>query len=279
MDSKTSEISAAQKASWDKFSPGWKKWDKRTMGFLAAHGVAIIEHLAPQGTQVVLDIAGGTGEPGLSIAAKLSGGKVVLTDLSDGMLEVAIEKAAAAGTKNVEFKQADVTALPFEDNSFDAVSCRLGYMFFPDMLQATREISRVLKPGGKIATTVWGAPDKNYWVTCMVQNIAKHIEMPAPPPGAPGMFRCAKPGLISDLFKEVGLEGVSEREIPSTVEMSGPTEYWDMMTEVAAPFVAALGGADADTVNKVKADVIAAMTERHPDGKIPASGIAIMGTK
>ncbi len=279
MDSKHNEISAAQKASWNKFSPGWKKWDKHTMGFLAPHGAAILEYLNPSGTQVALDIAGGTGEPGLSIAAKLSGGKVVLTDLAEGMLQVAIEKAAAVGVKNVEFKQADVSDLPFDDNSFDVISCRFGYMFFPDMAQATHEMARVLKPGGKIATTVWGAPEKNYWVTCMVQNISKHVEMPVPPPGAPGMFRCAKPGIISDLFKAAGLKDVSEREVPSTVNMSGPAEYWDMMTEVAAPFVAALSNTDATTVSRIKADVIAAMTARHPDGAIPASGVVIVGTK
>ena len=66
------------------------------MAFLAPHGTAIANHLKPSGADVVLDVAAGTGEPGLSMAAMLAGGKVVLTDLSDGMLHVAREKAAAA---------------------------------------------------------------------------------------------------------------------------------------------------------------------------------------
>lgn len=275
----TSEISTAQRASWNKFAPGWKKWDELTMEFLAPHGAAIIDHLNPGGTQAVLDVAAGTGEPGLSIALKLSGGTVTITDLSEGMLQVAREKAAAAGASNVEFQEADVTALPFGDNTFDAVSCRLGYMFFPDMAEATREMARVLKPGGRMATTVWGAPEKNYWVTCMVQNISRHIEMPTPPPGAPGMFRCARPGLMSELFEATGLKDVSESEVPGTLGLSGPEEYWEMMTEIAAPFVAALSSADEDTVSRVKADVLAAMGERHPRGNIPTSGVVVRATK
>lgn len=279
MNPDISEISSAQKASWNRFSPGWKKWDALFMRFLAPHGDAIIEHLAPAGDAVVLDIAAGTGEPGLSMAPMLSSGKVVLTDLADGMLQVARDKAAASGLANVEFQPADASALPFDDNTFDAVSCRLGYMFFPDMALAAKEMARVLKPGGRIATTVWGSADKNYWITCMMQNIKKHIDVPAPPPGAPGMFRCAQPGLIAGLFSAAGLEDVTEREIACRLESGSGEGYWDLMTDVAAPFVAALSGADEATVAAVKKDVIAAMNQRHPDGAIDAMGIVITGVK
>jgi SAM-dependent methyltransferase len=190
-----------------------------------------------------------------------------------------VEKAAASGAQHVEFREADANALPFEDSSFDGVSCRMGFMFFPDMQQAANEMARVLKPGGRIATAVWAGPEKNFWVTCMMQNIKKHIDMPPPQPGAPGMFRCAQPGLIAGLFKAAGLKDVTEVEVPNVVSVSGPEEYWNMMTEVAAPFVAALSGADEATVAKVKADVIAAMTERYPKGNIDGCAIVITGVK
>ena len=190
----TDDIRSAQQASWNKFSPGWRKWDSTTMAWLAPHGDAIIGHLQPNGAARVLDVAAGTGEPGLSLAQRLAKGRVVLTDLADGMLQVARDKATAAGITNVDFELADACRLPFPDGSFDAVSCRLGFMFFPDMVVAAKEMTRVLKPGGRLATTVWGAPDANYWITCMMQNIQRHIAMPAPEPGAPGMFRCAQPG-------------------------------------------------------------------------------------
>lgn len=273
------EISTAQQASWNKFSTGWRKWDAQTMAFLAPHGEAIIAHLKPSGSARILDIAAGTGEPGLRMARMLSGGSVVLTDLSDGMLQVARDKAAQARITNVQFQQADACELPFEDSSFDAVSCRLGYMFFPDMQSAAREAQRVLKPGGRFATTVWGGPEQNFWITCMVQGIKKHIELPPQPPGSPGMFRCAQPGLISNLLTMAGFKAVAECEVRCQLDCGGAEGYWNMMTEVAAPFVAALSGADASTVAKVKAEVLASMHERHPQGAIDARGRLIVGAK
>lgn len=184
METRTNDISTAQRATWNRFSPGWKKWDDLVIEFLGPQGQAIIDHLAPEGAERVLDIAAGTGEPGLRIAQLIPQGKVVVTDLAESMLQVAVEKAARLGLGNVEFKEADANALPFADNSFDAVSCRLGYMFFPDVEQAAREMSRVLKPGGRIATTVWAEPEKNAFVTTTMRAIMKHIPM-TPPPQVP----------------------------------------------------------------------------------------------
>jgi SAM-dependent methyltransferase len=238
-----------------------------------------MDHLGATGTSVVLDIAAGTGEPGLSIARHLHGGKVVITDLADHMLQVARDKAAAEGVTNVEFCEADANNLPFEDHTFDEVSCRMGFMFFPDMGRAAREMSRVLKPGGRIATTVWAGPEKNYWVTCMMQAIKKHIDVPPQDPAAPGMFRCARPGLMTDLLREAGFKGVAEREVPCVLGVKDPQEYWDMMTEVAAPFVAVLSKADAAAVDRVKADVLSAMTEHFPKGHVDGYAVVITGVK
>ena len=97
MNSDLEKIRDAQKNSWDKFSPGWKKWDDLTMQFLHPHGKEIIRYLDPKPTDVILDIAAGTGEPGLTIAPMLTEGKIVVTDLSDGMLKVASDKALQRG--------------------------------------------------------------------------------------------------------------------------------------------------------------------------------------
>lgn len=279
METRTNDISTAQKATWNKFSPGWKRWDEMVISFLGPQGKAIIDHLAPQGAQRLLDIAAGTGEPGLRIAQMIPQGTVVITDLAEQMLQVAVEKAARMGLSNVEFKEADANALPFDDNSFDAVSCRLGYMFFPDMAQAAREMARVLKPGGRIATTVWAEPAKNPFAMCTFDAIARHIAPPPPSPGAPGLFRCAQPGVVSELFKAAGLRNVAERDVPCTLPAGSPEEYWQWQTEVAAPVVAALANSDAGTVAKVKADVIATVAERYPHGGVPGCARVIVATK
>src|SRR6185369_10459184 len=204
MEQQLEAIRDQQKETWNKFSPGWKKWDEFTMDFLKPMGDQIITMIRPKDGEQILDVAAGTGEPGLTIAFMIPNGRVVITDLAEGMLEVAHENAAQRGIKNIETAACDVSEMPFSDNSFDAISCRMGFMFFPDMLMAAKEMLRVLKPGGRIAASYWWMPEKNPWITIMMGTINKNMQLPPPQPGTPGMFRCAKEGMISNLFSKDG---------------------------------------------------------------------------
>jgi SAM-dependent methyltransferase len=160
---------------------------------------------------------------------------------------------------NYETRIADVSALPFPDAAFDAVSCRMGFMFFPDMALAAREILRVLKPGGRFATSVWNAPDHNPWIVVMMAGIKPHVALPVPAPDAPGMFRCAAPGLIAGLLRAAGFADVADKEISGQVAYDSPEHYWTMMTEVAAPVVAAMSRASEAERGRIKADVFASL--------------------
>lgn len=281
MDQQLVQIREQQKESWNKFSPGWKKWDKVFMDFLKPMGDEIIRLLHPREGEEVLDIAAGTGEPGLTIADMVKNGKVILTDLSGEMLEVAKENMAKRGILNVETVACDVCQLPFADNSFDAISCRFGFMFFPDMELAAREMVRVLKPGGRLATSVWNVPEKNYWVTAIMGTINRNMELPAPPPGAPGMFRCAKEGFIADIFRKAGLKNLAQSEVAGKLRSGTAEVYWDIMTEVGAPIVAALSKADDAMKEKIRNEVLEAVRQRYPDGEvmIDASAWVIYGEK
>jgi ubiquinone/menaquinone biosynthesis C-methylase UbiE len=281
MELEIEKIRDQQKETWNKFSPGWKKWDELTMNFLKPMGDEIIRLLNLKNDAVVLDVAAGTGEPGLTIASHLNGGKVISTDLAEGMLEIAQENAKIRGIKNFETKVCDVSELPFPDNTFDAISCRFGYMFFPDMALATKEMVRVLKPGGKIATTVWNIPDKNFWITAIMGTIAKNIELPTPVPGAPGMFRCAKEGFMSNLFAQAGLKNISENEVTGKLNCKTVDVYWNLMNDVAAPVVAALSKADGATKEKIKQEVYQLVNQKYTDSNvvIDSSALVIYGEK
>ena len=281
MEHHLEQIREQQKEAWNRFSPGWKKWDDLFMDFLKPMGDEIIQRLNLKDTDVVLEVAAGTGEPGLTIASKLKNGKVVITDLAEDMLVIARENAIQRRIKNIETRACDVCELPFADNTFDAISCRLGFMFFPDMLLAAKEMVRVLKPGGRIATSVWSVPEKNFWVTAMMGTINKNMELPAPPPGSPGMFRCAKEGFIADLFSQVGLKNISQKEIPGKLNCQTTDVYWKVMTEVAAPVVTALGKADDAMREKIKREVYQAVDQKFPDGnvQINSGALVIYGEK
>ena len=275
------EIRDQQRAAWNKFSPSWKKWDDLNMDLLKPMGDEIIRSINPRGAEVVLDIAAGTGEPGLTIATMLKGGKVVITDLSEDMLEIARENAMKRDIKNIETRVCDVCALPFADNTFDAISCRLGFMFFPDMLLAAKEMVRVLKPGGKIATSVWNVLEKNFWITAILETISRHMDLPAPLPGAPGMFRCAKEGLISDLFLQAGLKNIKQKEIAAKMQFKTADIYWDMMTEVITLVVLALNNAEDDIKENIRKEVYHLLDQKYPDGNIlmDSSALLIEGEK
>ncbi|MGQ0738823.1 MAG: class I SAM-dependent methyltransferase [Bacteroidota bacterium] len=281
MEKQLMEIRDQQRESWNKFSPGWKKWDELVLDFLGPMGREIIAAIQPKGSDVVLDIAAGTGEPGLTIAAMIPDGKVVITDLAEDMIAVARENAAKRAVTNVEFSACDVTELPFADNSFDAISCRMGFMFFPDMQMAANEMARVLKPGGRIATSVWDGPEKNFWVTTTMGAVNRNMELPPPAPGAPGMFRCAQPGLIRSIFEKAGLKNVTEKPVAARLNAGTTDRYWNMTTEVAAPFVAAMSKADEATRQKIKKEVYGIVAQRYPEGKvfIDAAAIVIAGEK
>lgn len=276
MNPQLEEIRDQQKQSWNKFSPGWKKWDKLTMDFLYPMGQAIIAAIKPSGNDEVLDIAAGTGEPGLTIATMLSGGKVVITDLAEDMLEIARENARQRGISNIDAVACDVCELPFAGNRFDAISCRMGFMFFPDMQLAANEMARVLKHGGRIATSVWDIPEKNFWVTATMGTINKNMQLPQPPSGVPGMFRCSKPGLMRSIFENAGFKNIKEQEVNSKLNVGTVDTYWNMMTEVGAPIVAALSKADDALREKIKKEVFELINQKFPDGKVAIDTSAIV---
>jgi ubiquinone/menaquinone biosynthesis C-methylase UbiE len=281
MEQQLELIREQQRASWNKFSPGWKKWDELFMDFLKPMGDEIIQQLNPERDDVVLDIASGTGEPGLTIANLVKNGKVVITDLAEDMMEIARENALLRGIKNIETLTCDVTEMPFADNSFDAISCRFGFMFFPDMLLAAKEMYRVLKPGGRIATSVWNVPEKNFWITATMGTINSNMELPVPPPGSPGMFRCAKEGLMVDIFRQAGLKNVSVTEVSAKMNCDTADVYWDVMTQVAAPVVAALGNADDILRQKIRREVYQTVNRKYPEQhiKVDASALIIYGER
>lgn len=264
MNTEQIQIRDNQRNSWNAFSEGWNKWDDFTMQFLQEQGHSIIDALSLKPTYKVLDIASGTGEPGLTIATIVNqGGSVVATDLSANMLQIAKVKAQTMALDNFSVKVADACHLPFEDNSFDAISCRLGFMFFPDMSLAASEMMRVLKPGGVLATTVWAEPTKNDWIISVMECLKKQsLELASPKPNGPGLFRCATPGCLPSLFSALGFTGGMEKEISGIMHCESPAAYWDFMSDVVPPVVAALQTAEKSVQNRVKQEVYECFQKR-----------------
>lgn len=275
------QIRDQQRETWDRFSAGWKKWDAMVLGWLAPYGEAMIRRANLREDSNVLDIAAGTGEPGLTAAARVPRGRVTVTDLAERMLAVTAENAARRGLRNVETRVCDAGALPFADASVDAVLCRFGFMFFPDVAAAAREFARVAKPGATVCAAVWSEPAKNPWATTIMGTIARHVTMPAPPPDSPGLFRCASAGYMKNAFAEAGLRNIVEEEVSSDMVHDTPQRYWEFMNDVAAPVVAGLAKADEAAREKIKAEVLdlARQSMRNGAVQLRSAATVIVGTR
>jgi SAM-dependent methyltransferase len=190
------------------------------------------------------------------------------------MLMVAREKAAAAGLDNVRTQISDASALPFEDGRFDAVLCRFGFMFFPDVDETLREIARAAKPGGRIVAAVWSDPSRNDWATTIMGIISRQVQLPVQPPGAPGLFRCSAPGFMLNAFARAGLTDVSEETVAADLVHESPERYWEFMTDIAAPVVSGLAQTDSGTRDLIRARVLEAARTHERDGAIRLSSTA-----
>jgi SAM-dependent methyltransferase len=130
----------------------------------------LVARLAGLQLGTLLETAAGTGVLTEAVATALPNVTIVATDLNQPMLDHAATKPTL---HRVRFRQADALQLPFDDQSFDAVVCQFGVMFFPDRPAAFREANRVLRPGGRFLFNVWDSPATNPIVTAMVAGLSQ----------------------------------------------------------------------------------------------------------
>ena len=274
------EIRDGQRATWAGLSAGWEKWDAVIMDQLGPVGTAMIESFDIADDQQHLDIAAGTGEPGLTVARLAPRGHVVLTDLAPEMLDIATRRASAQGITNFETRVCSADDLPFGDAMFDSISVRFGYMFFPDVGKATAEFVRVLKPGGRLCSSVWVKPEANPWTSIAMQAIAAEAPPAPSDPDRPNMFRCAAAGYVSALDQAAGLGDIAEREVAVELVTQSPAEYWEMISEHVSLAVAALQQVDEPARERIAQAVIARVAAYQHDGKVRVPGLAccIAGT-
>lgn len=230
------QVIDSQRQDWNRVAGGWEKWDRffdEQMAFLN-HRLVGDARLRP-GLHV-LDLGSGTGYPAI-LAAQTVGvdGSVVGIDLAEQMLTVAERKATRLGLRNVTFKVGDVTTLPFESASFDAVTSRFCLMFLPEIPKAAVEIARVLRPGAWVAAAVWSAPENNPSIGLSMAAVKQVIDLPPPDPMAPGIFRLAQPGDFAGMLEKVGLTDITDQEFFGEWSYGSADEYYTSLMEIAAP--------------------------------------------
>mgnify|MGYP003393269053 FL=1 len=250
-------IIETQRQDWNRVAGGWEKWDRFFDEQMAFLNHRLVADARLRSGMRVLDLGSGTGYPAL-LAAQTVGpsGNVTGIDLAEQMLEAARRKAASLKLSNITFKTGDVTTLPFEAASFDAITTRFCLMFLPEIPKAAAEIARILKPNTWIAAAVWSAPEKNPYLKIPIDVIKQFTELPPPDPAAPGIFRLAKPGELAGLFEQAGLTNISDQEFLGDVRFAASDDYFSSLMDIAAPIQNLWGKLSPDQQTEAKQRII-----------------------
>jgi ubiquinone/menaquinone biosynthesis C-methylase UbiE len=180
------------------------------------YAVDLAQRLAGMTTGSVLEIAAGTGMVTRALARSLPETvSIIATDLNQPMVDFA---AAQEGSARATWRQADAQSLPFEDQSFDAVICQFGVMFFPDKRAAYREALRVLKSGGRYLFNVWDRIEDNEVPQIVTEALATVFPQDPPRFLARTPHGYHDPATIRDDvqaagFKQIAIERVERRSL------------------------------------------------------------------
>ncbi len=268
---------------WQESAPYWAKHADIVRAMFAPITQALIEAGSISKGQVVLDVAGGAGEPSISISSTVgASGRVFFTDAIAEMVTTARSEARRHARTNIEFSQCVAESLPFPNDALDAVVCRLGVMLFPDPLAAIREALRVVKPGGSLTYAVWATRDSNPFFHVVMDIVSRYVESPPEDPEAPGAFRFAEPGKLAHLVKEAGATEVTERLLEFTLEAPiTPRQFWEVRSELSDTLRAKLAQLSSDQVARVGREAERAGQDYFADGnmKFPAQVVIVTGRK
>jgi enediyne biosynthesis protein CalE5 len=242
---------------WNDAAGGWRKWHHVVEGKDGGqhHSAKLIALARIRLGASVLDVGGGYGEPSLA-AARVAGpnGRVVCTDISPGLLAYARERASEAGLRNVAFIEADAEQLDFEKESFDAIVSRALFMFLPDVPGTLTRLRSFLKPGGRLAASVWGDRSKVQFAAAG-SIIAGELGLPPPPPGQPGLFALADQRRLGRLAREAGFQDVETGTTTVIFETATPAQFTEFIRDVAPPFSALLMDQTPDARERIWAKV------------------------
>jgi SAM-dependent methyltransferase len=261
---------AASLHSWSSVATDWAQLTDRIDRQLRTAAAWIIDELALEPGQRVLELAGGPGTLSMMAAGAVSpGGHVIYSDFAGPMVDAARSRLQGEGAPSVEYRVIDAETIDLPDASVDAVACRMGYMLMADPAAALRESARVLAPGGRIALAVWSDPASNPWGALPMQAVASQLGGPPAPANAPGLWALADQARLNGLLEDTGFQSIRIEKLDDTVEFESAEQWIEVTRRLAGPLKALLANLDDETRAAIEARMReAAKPYELPDGRI-----------
>jgi len=257
-------------------APGWERWRARIEEATAPVREWMIAELAAHAGDTVLELAAGAGDTGFDAAEIVGGhGRVVSTDLSPEMVAVARRRGAERGLRNVEYRVMDAERIELDTDSVDGVLCRFGYMLMADPAAALAQTRRVLRPGGRLALVVWGAPERNPWISILARTLVEGGHTPPPEPAGPTPFSMANEDGTRALLAGAGFTSVRMEEVPVRFTFGTVEEYVSYATDTAGPAAIVLRSVSEDERRMVTSQLERAFTSFAADGGYELPGVAL----
>jgi len=268
----------AQREQWNKDGAAWRRWNPTLDRWYGDVTRQMLDLARIQEGQRILDVAAGAGEPAVSAAERVGpGGYVLATDISEGIVELALQVARERGLEQVETRAMDGEKLDLPDASFDAVLCRLGLMYMPHPVTALREWRRVLRAGGRVAVVVFSTPERNSWGAVPASIIRRRAQLPPPVPGQPGPFSLGGPGMLEDVFRQAGFASPEVRAVPVPLGMASAAEYVRVAREAFGAFNAMMAHLPPQDRESVWTEVESSMRSYESPGGFEAPGECLVG--
>lgn len=258
-------------------APTWERRREDIEGVCTPIRDWMVTEVRPSDGDTVLELAAGVGETGFQAAAAIGErGRLITTDLSPAMVDAARRRGTELGVTNVEYKVTNAESIDLDADSVDGVLCRFAYMLMADSAAALAETRRVLRPGGRLALSSWGAPERNpfFGLIGMSLGLRGHIP-PLEPPPAPGPFSMASAERTTAMLESAGFSDVRTEEIQVRFVVPNVDGYLSLISDTAGPLALVLRALPDTERAAIKKDVENAFQRFAVEDRYELPGVAL----